>query len=489
MQPAGRTSHRPTARAVEDRLHDRGVVDRRIGVRHADDRGAAAERRRARPGLDRLAVLATRFAEVHLDVDEPGRDDTTLGVEHRRARRRRQPGADLGDHPVDDPHVDQTVVAVASTTRRPWMSTSPSDNGPSGSEQRPQHGHADRDAVRDLFGDERARGVGDLARDLDPAVHRPGMHHERVGLAARRALDAESPARRVLAQRREQRLTDAFALDAQQVDDVDVGKHVVEVARHRDRPSVEPLGHERRRTDERQLAPECVERHHVAARNARVADVADDRDATAVERRTAMAAQRERVEQSLGGVLVAPVAGVDHAGRAPRRDAVRRAGRGVAHDDRVDTHRVDGLHRVEQALTLLHRRRGDREVHRVGREAPRRGLERQPGAGGVLVEEGDDRLAPQRRDLRDVALGHFEEGVGQVEHRLDAGPSAQVVDREQMPHPGRHRGRGRRRHRRRHRCGSSRSGTPQRSTPSSPSTSASRTRTSSLDRVGRFLPT
>src|SRR6266581_2478133 len=116
------------------------------------------------------------------------------------------------------------------------------DNGPSGSEERPQHGHADGDAIADLFGDEGSRGVRDLTRDLDPAVHRTRMHDERVGLAPRRALGAETPACGVLAQRREQRLTDPFALDAQQVDDVYVGEHLVEVARHGDRPSVEPLG-------------------------------------------------------------------------------------------------------------------------------------------------------------------------------------------------------------------------------------------------------
>ena len=187
----------------------------------------------------------------------------------------------------------------------------------------------------------------------------------------------------------------------------------------------------------------------------------------------AVAAQRERVEQRLRGVLVTTVARVDHARRAPRRDPVRRAGRAVPHDDRVDTHRVDRLHGVEQALALLHRRRRDREGHRVGREPLRRGLEREPGAGGVLVEERHHRLAPQRGNLRDVALRHLEERVGEVEHRLDPGPAAEIVDREQVLH----------------RRSSSRSGIPQRSTPSSPSTSASRTRTSSLDRVGRFLPT
>ena len=98
------------AGAVEHRLHDSRVVDRRLGVGHADHRGAAAEGSRARSGLDRLAVFATRLPKVHLDVDESRRDDAARGVEHRRADRRRQRGADLGDHPVDDPHVGHAVA-------------------------------------------------------------------------------------------------------------------------------------------------------------------------------------------------------------------------------------------------------------------------------------------------------------------------------------------------------------------------------------------
>ena len=117
----------------------------------------------------------------------------------------------------------------------------------------------------------------------------------------------------------------------------------------------------------------------------------------------------------------------------PLRDPVRRAGGTVAHDHRVDVHRFDGLDRVEEALALLHRRRPDHERHRVRREPLGRGLEREPGAGRLLVEERDHRLAPQRRDLRDLAGEHVEERVRLVEHLLDAGP-VEVLDGEQVLH-------------------------------------------------------
>ena len=147
-----------------------------------------------------------------------------------------------------------------------------------------------------------------------------------------------------------------------------------------------------------------------------MAHVADDADPEPPERvRPEVASQREEVEEGLGRVLVAAVAGVDDGGVDPRRDPVRRAGAAVAYDHRVDAHRLDRANGVEEALTLPDRgaRRGER--HRVGRQALGGGLERQAGARRVLVEERHDRLPAQRRDLGDVAPGHLDERVRQVE--------------------------------------------------------------------------
>ena len=78
-------------------------------------------------------------------------------------------------------------------------------------------------------------------------------------------------------------------------------------------------GKQRGRRDERDVGAERGERERVAAGDARVEDVADDRDAGAVEDGAEVAAQGEQVEQGLRGVLVAAVAGVDDAGVDPGR--------------------------------------------------------------------------------------------------------------------------------------------------------------------------
>src|SRR5216684_6118019 len=56
-----------------------------------------------------------------------------------------------------------------------------------------QHRHPYRDAVRDLFEDHRAaRIIGDVAGDLHPSVHRPGMHDDRFAVGAREPLGGEA---------------------------------------------------------------------------------------------------------------------------------------------------------------------------------------------------------------------------------------------------------------------------------------------------------
>ena len=91
--------------------------------------------------------------------------------------------------------------------------------------------------------------------------------------------------------------------------------HGVEVVGDLDRPAVERRRQQRRRRDERDVRAERGERLHVAARDAAVLDVADDRDAQPVEAVAAVEAGADRVavEQRLRRVLVPAVAGVDDA--------------------------------------------------------------------------------------------------------------------------------------------------------------------------------
>ena len=89
---------------------ERGVVDRRIGVGHREDRAVTAGRGGPRAALDRLLVLAARRPEVDVRIDERRRehqsgsvdDAVPVGVDV---------DADPADHATVDPHVDRCVDA------------------------------------------------------------------------------------------------------------------------------------------------------------------------------------------------------------------------------------------------------------------------------------------------------------------------------------------------------------------------------------------
>ena len=164
----------------------------------------------------------------------------------------------------------------------------------------------------------------------------------------------------------------ALALEAQQTDDVGPLERLVEVVDDRDGPGRHVVGQQRPRRAEANLGPERGVGRDVTARDATVADVADDQDAQTVEqlgagleagRAVALAqdlSNGEGVQQALGRVLVLAVAAVDHAHvRHVATDLQRRAARAVAHDDGVDAQRVDRRDGVAQRLALLHAARGD----------------------------------------------------------------------------------------------------------------------------------
>ena len=69
------------ARAPQDEIDQRHVVDHRIGVGHADDGGDAARGGGAARGRQRLAMLVARLAGKHHHVDEAGRQHAAVAID------------------------------------------------------------------------------------------------------------------------------------------------------------------------------------------------------------------------------------------------------------------------------------------------------------------------------------------------------------------------------------------------------------------------
>ena len=101
--------------------------------------------------------------------------------------------------------------------------------------------------------------------------------------------------------------------------------------------------------------PDQRERLHQRARDARVEDVADDRDVEPFEP-AELLPQRVEVEQRLRRMLVLPVAGVDDVRVGDPRDELRRPDLRVPDHDHVGVVGAEGERRVLERLALVHRR-------------------------------------------------------------------------------------------------------------------------------------
>ncbi len=103
------------------------------------------------------------------------------------------------------------------------------------------------------------------------------------------------------------------------------------------------------------FAPISLQRLDVRARDARVKDVADDRDVEPADR-AELLVDRVEVEQCLGRVLVLAVAGVHDVRAGDVRDEVGRADLWMADDDDVRVVGADRDRGVLQRLALVDRR-------------------------------------------------------------------------------------------------------------------------------------
>ena len=122
MAPMGNTlTIGVTPRSLDDVAGHRGVVVDRRRVGHAADGGESAGGGGARAALDGFGVLESRLAQVHVHVDEAGRDDQAGGVERLGAAANRF-GADAGDAAVFDQHVGNARrVPDAGSITRPFL--------------------------------------------------------------------------------------------------------------------------------------------------------------------------------------------------------------------------------------------------------------------------------------------------------------------------------------------------------------------------------
>src|SRR4051794_20389732 len=121
------------------------------------------------------------------------------------------------------------------------------------SEEQVEDGHPDADAVGDLLDDRRAHRIGHLGGDLHAAVHRAGVHDDRVVGQRRHPEGVEAVAAAVLPGAGEERGVHPLGLHPQHHHHVGLGQDGVQVVVHRRRPALHAHRQQRGRRDEDHL--------------------------------------------------------------------------------------------------------------------------------------------------------------------------------------------------------------------------------------------
>src|ERR1700678_2288888 len=144
--------------------------------------------------------------------------------------------------------------------------------------ERFEHRHPHRHSHFHLFADQRLGAVGDNRVDLDAAVHRSGMHHQRVRLGVGQLLLVEAEIVEIFLGRRHERTVHALALQPQHHHDVGAIEALAHVAGNLDTHPLDAAGQQRGGRDHADPCAHGVEKKDIGARHPRMHHIAADRD-------------------------------------------------------------------------------------------------------------------------------------------------------------------------------------------------------------------
>ena len=357
------------ARAAGEELDDRDIVDRRLGIGQRDHRRDAAGRGGLAAALDRFHVLGAGLAQLHAHVDQPGRQAQPAAASTISASASAV-GAASAPTAAIRPSIDEQIAGCVEPARgieqpraadqqaaRSPLQSAPSFTAAAGPLPR-SRARISRQAMRTATPIStcwriRLRSISS-ATSLPISTPRfigPGCMISASGLARAQLVVVEPEEMEVFAGRRHEGAVHALALQPQHHHDVDIGEARGHVVKHLDAQPLDRGRQQGARRHHPHPGAHGVEQRDVRARDPAVQDVAADRHGEPAEPALA-AADRQRVEQRLGRVLVAAVAGIDHGAIDLFRQQLHRARFGMAHDQHVGMHGVQGHRRVDQGLAL-----------------------------------------------------------------------------------------------------------------------------------------
>ncbi|MFM1944055.1 MAG: hypothetical protein RI897_3037, partial [Verrucomicrobiota bacterium] len=277
-----------------------------------------------------------------------------------------------------------------------------------------QHGHADGEAVGDLFENYRAVAIGELAVDLDASVDGAGMHDDGVGFGAFEPFFIQAEQAGVFADAGEHGFALAFVLDAEEVDDIGAFDCVVDVVADAAAEAFEESGDQSAGACESDFGTEFGEAPDIGAGDAAVEDIAEDGDLEALDG-AFLLPDGERIEERLGGVFVGAIAGIDDAGIEDAGEEVGCSGGAVTDDEDVGIEGFEIARCIFERFSLFERGGFGGEVDDVGGEAEGGEFERDARPGGGFGKQVDDGFTAQGGDLFDGAFADGLEGGGGIE--------------------------------------------------------------------------
>ena len=195
--------------------------------------------------------------------------------------------------------------------------------------------------------------------------------------------------------------------------------------------AIKPVGQQGRRGHGAHFGAQAGQQLEIGTGNAAVQDIAADRHAQTGDASLA-AADGERVEQRLGRVFVAAIAGIQHRAIDLLRNKLHRARRSVADHDHVRVHGVQRQRGIQQGLALLKAGAGDAEIDHVCPQPLAGDFEAEQRAGGVL-EKGVDlgKAGETIIPLGRTGAVHVHPLFGFIQQERDF-PRLQLGDTEQM---------------------------------------------------------
>src|SRR6202022_933305 len=191
--------------------------------------------------------------------------------------------------------------------------------------ERFEHRHPHRHSHFHLLADQRLRAIRHDGVDLDTAVHRTRMHHQRVGFGIGQLLLVKAKVMKIFLGRGHERAVHALALQPQHHDDVGAVEALAHVAGDLDPHPLDAARQQRGGGDHPDTGAHDVEQQDIGARHPRMHHVAADRDHQPFEP-ALVASDGEGIEQGLGRMLMSAVAGVDDGSVDLARQQLDRAG-------------------------------------------------------------------------------------------------------------------------------------------------------------------